>query len=127
MPPAWLPNSAAANSQGEQAVVLLRETGYFRDNQLRMNYLEMREEEWPIGSAWSKAAPNNSKGVDLRPRHALEPPGAENLLPVRAAILSQCFEELWACVYNSPRTKTHPFESSMLTGTFLRLTIMSCP
>ena len=29
---------------------LAREAAYFRTNQLRMNYLEMREEEWPIGS-----------------------------------------------------------------------------
>jgi|WetSurMetagenome_2_1015567.scaffolds.fasta_scaffold27496_2 hypothetical protein len=31
-----------------------------------------------------------------------ESQGAENLLPVRAAILSQRFDELWACVYNAP-------------------------
>lgn len=40
----------AAAQQPEQAAVLEREAGYFRDNQRRMNYLEMREKEWPIGS-----------------------------------------------------------------------------
>ena len=40
----------AAAQQPEHGKKQRREAGYFRDNQHRMNYLEIREEEWPIGS-----------------------------------------------------------------------------
>jgi hypothetical protein len=94
--------AAAATSQGEQAAVLLREAGYFRDNQQRMNYLEMREEEWPIGSGMVESGAKQFKARFCGPGMRWSRQGAENLLPVRAAILSQRFDELWARVYNSP-------------------------
>jgi hypothetical protein len=94
--------TAAANSQGEQAAVLSREAGYFRDNQQRMNYLEMREEEWPIGSGMVESGAKQFKARFCGPGMRWSRQGAENLLPVRAAILSQRFDELWARVYNSP-------------------------
>ena len=90
--------TAAANSQGDQAAVLLREAGYFRDNQQRMNYLEMREQEWPIGSGMVESGAKQFKARFCGPGMRWSRQGAENLLPVRAAILSQRFEELWARV-----------------------------
>jgi hypothetical protein len=94
--------TAAAPSQGEQAAVLLREAGYFRDNQHRMNYLEMREEAWPIGSGMVESGAKQFKARFCGSGMRWSRQGAENLLPVRAAILSQRFEELWARVYDSP-------------------------
>jgi hypothetical protein len=94
--------TAATTSQGEQAAVLLREAGYFRDNQQRMNYLEMREEAWPIGSGMVESGAKQFKARFCGPGMRWSRQGAENLLPVRAAILSQRFDELWARVYNSP-------------------------
>lgn len=94
--------SAAANRQGEQAAVLLREASYFRDNQQRMNYLERREEAWPIGSGMVESGAKQFKARFCGPGMRWSRQGAAHLLPVRAAILSQRFEELWARVYNSP-------------------------
>ena len=94
--------TVAGGAQTEQAAVLLREAGYFQDNQRRMNYLEMRAEEWPIGSGMVESGAQQFKARFCGPGMRWSRQGAENLLPVRAAILSQRFAELWRCVYNSP-------------------------
>ena len=82
---------------------LRAEAGYFEHNQRRMQYLEMREEGFPIGSGMVE-----SGGKQFRARLA----GAgmrwsrdmvERLIPVRAAILSHRFDDLWRVAYNSPR------------------------
>ncbi len=82
--------------------MLLREAGYFRDNQRRMNYLELREEEWPIGSGMVESGGKQFKARFCGPGMRWSRQGAENLLPVRAAILSQRFDELWTRIYNAP-------------------------
>jgi hypothetical protein len=94
--------TAAGGTQTEQAPVLLREAGYFRDNQRRMNYMEMREEEWPIGSGMIESGAKQFKARFCGPGMRWSRQGAENLLPVRAAMLSQRFDELWARIYNAP-------------------------
>jgi hypothetical protein len=95
--------TTAASTQPDQAAQLLREAGYFRDNQRRMNYLEMREGEWPIGSGMVESGGKQFKARFCGPGMRWSRQGAENLLPVRAAILSQRFDELWARVYNPPQ------------------------
>jgi hypothetical protein len=40
---------------------LEREAGYFHDNQRRMNYLEMREAEWPIASGMVESSAKQFK------------------------------------------------------------------
>ena len=47
------PAATPAPTRGD---VLRREAGYFDHNQHRMNYLEMREEEWSIGSGMVESA-----------------------------------------------------------------------
>jgi hypothetical protein len=92
----------AAAQQPGQAEDLRREAGYFRDNQHRMNYLELREEEWPIGSGMVESAAKQYKARFCGPGMRWSRAGAEKLLPVRSAILSKRFDELWAKVYNAP-------------------------
>jgi hypothetical protein len=92
----------AARQQPEQATVLEREAGYFHDNQQRMNYLKMREAEWPIASGTVESGAKQFKARFCGPGMRWSRQGAENLLPIRAAILSQRFDELWTRVYNSP-------------------------
>jgi len=92
----------AARQHPEQAAVLEREAGYFHDNQRRMNYLEMREAEWPIASGTVESGAKQFKARFCGPGMRWSRQGAENLLPIRAAILSQRFDELWTRVYNSP-------------------------
>lgn len=94
---------ALAKHHRRVAKAIRTEAGYFEHNQRRMQYLEMREEGFPIGSGMVE-----SGGKQFRARLA----GAgmrwsrnmvERLIPVRAAILSHRFDELWQVAYNSPR------------------------
>jgi len=94
----------AAVQQPQHGEDLRREAGYFRDNQHRMNYLEMREEEWPIGSGMVESGAKQYKARFCGPGMRWSRVGAENLLPVRSAILSRRYDELWAKVYHAPQT-----------------------
>lgn len=94
---------AAAEHVGDRTAALKREAGYFWQNQHRMNYLEMREEEWPIGSGMVESAGKQFKTRFAGPGMRWSRSGAENLLPVRCAILSRRFDEIWAKAHNSPQ------------------------
>ena len=84
------------------AEALRREAGYFQDNYRRMQYLEMREEGFPIGSGMVESACKQFRarlaGSGMRWSRA----GLERLLPIRAAILSHRFDNLWQKVYHLP-------------------------
>jgi hypothetical protein len=94
--------SAAAQTQPAQAAVLLREAGYFREHQRRMNYLEIREGLWPIGSGMVESGGKQFKARFCGPGMRWSRPGAEQMLVVRAAILSEQFDEQWRRIYNAP-------------------------
>ena len=64
--------------------------------------LKMREAEWPIASGTVESGAKQFKARFCGPGMRWSRQGAENLLPIRAAILSQRFDELWTRVYNSP-------------------------
>jgi hypothetical protein len=81
---------------------LLREATYFRNNQLRMNYMEMREESWPIGSGMVESGAKQFKSRFTGPGMRWSRSGANNLLPVRCAVLSNRFDVLWSAAQNSP-------------------------
>ncbi len=81
---------------------LAREATYFRTNQLRMNYLEMREEEWPIGSGVIESGAKQFKARFTGPGMRWSRQGAENLIPLRAAVLSNLFDATWAAAKNLP-------------------------
>ena len=93
---------AAASTRPQVAEELRKEAGYFRNNHRRMNYLEMREEGWAIGSGMVESGVKQFKarftGAGMRWSRA----GAERLLPVRAAVMSRRFDELWKRAYISP-------------------------
>lgn len=84
------------------ADALRREAGYFQDNYRRMQYLETREEGFPIGSGMVESACKLFRarlaGSGMRWSRA----GLERLLPIRAAIMSHRFDELWRQVYHLP-------------------------
>lgn len=94
--------TAAATQQPALAENLRKEANYFRQNQHRMNYLEMREDEWPIGSGMVESGAKQFKTRFCGPGMHWSRTGAENLLPIRSAILSDRFDELWAKVYPAP-------------------------
>jgi len=93
---------AAARTQPSVAKELEKEAGYFRKNQRRMNYQEMREEGWAIGSGMVESAAKQFKARFAGPGMRWSRPGAERLIPVRAAIMSRRFDDLWHTAYNSP-------------------------
>jgi hypothetical protein len=84
--------------QGE----LQSEAGYFEKHKRRMNYLEMRTEGWVIGSGMVESGGKQFKhrfaGAGMRWSRV----GAERLLPVRTAIMSNRFDQRWKAAYNSP-------------------------
>ena len=91
---------AQKHSRGAEA--LRREAGYFQDNHRRMQYLELREEGFPIGSGMVESACKQFRARLAGPGMRWSRAGLERLLPIRAAIMSHRFEELWQKVYYLP-------------------------
>lgn len=69
----------AAHDLPNVAGGLRREAGYFREHQHRMNYLEMREEEYVIGSRMVEGGAKQYQASALWPGHALEPGRGPNI------------------------------------------------
>lgn len=87
---------AAAKTSPANAQPLTSAAAYFQNNHLRMNYLEMRELEWPIGSGMVESGAKQYKARFSGPGMRWSRSGAENLLPIRSAILSHRFDQLYA-------------------------------
>ena len=92
----------AANDLPKVTDGLRREAGYFREHQHRMNYLEMREEEYVIGSGMVEGGAKQYQARLCGPGMRWSRHGAEHLIPIRTAILSGRFADVWRQVYNSP-------------------------
>jgi hypothetical protein len=82
---------------------LATEAGYFEHNQHRMDYLEMRIQGWVIGSGMVESGAKQYKQRLAGPGMQWSREGAERILPVRSAILSGRFDQIWQTVYNSPQ------------------------
>lgn len=92
----------AAAVQPTAAEALRREAGYFADNQRRMQYLELREDGFPIGSGMVESGCKQFRQRFSGPGMQWSRPGIDRLLPIRAAILSQRFDQLWKSAYTRP-------------------------
>jgi hypothetical protein len=93
---------ALAQTHRRVAKGLRKEAGYFEHNQRRMQYLETREDGFPIGSGMVESGIKQFRARFTGPGMRWSRPGAERLLPVRAAILSKRFDQVWADAYKSP-------------------------
>ena len=93
----------AARQDATNADKLVTAAGYFRNPHKRMNYSEMREENWPIGSGVVESGAKQFKARFSGPGRRWSRTGAENLLPIRAAVLSARFDQMWAATKNSPQ------------------------
>jgi hypothetical protein len=91
-----------AEGQPQLARELQPEIGYFQNNARRMQYLELRENGFPIGSGMVESAAKQYKARFAGPGMRWSRAGAERLLPVRTAIMSKRFDNLWNLAYNSP-------------------------
>jgi hypothetical protein len=92
----------ASGKTGGAQEDLLREAGYFEHNQHRMNYMELREEGWLLGSGMVESEAKQFKHRFTGPGMRWSRCGAERLLPVRAAVMSHNFDDVWCAIYNSP-------------------------
>jgi len=82
---------------------LSTQAGYFETNQRRMQYMELWEDDWLIGSGVVESGCKQFRARFVGPGMRWSRAGAERLLPVRAAIMSQRFDTLWRAAYNSPQ------------------------
>lgn len=84
------------------AKALRSEAGYFEHNKRRMQYLELREDGFPIGSGMVESGCKQFRarfnGAGMRWSRT----GAQRMIPVRAAIMSERFDEVWRDAYKSP-------------------------
>jgi hypothetical protein len=81
---------------------LQTEADYFDKHKRRMQYLEFREDGYPIGSGMVESEAKQFKARFCGPGMRWSRPGAERLIPIRAAIMGHQFDTLWPLVYNSP-------------------------
>jgi hypothetical protein len=82
---------------------LLSEAGYFENNKRRMDYMELRSQGWVIGSGMVESGGKQFKHRMAGPGMQWSRPGAERMLPIRSAIMSNRFDQIWQEVYNSPQ------------------------
>lgn len=92
-----------AQTGATNAEELRTAAGYFRTNHQRMTYIEMREEGWPIGSGTVESGAKQFKARFSGPGMRWSQTGAKNLLPIRAALLSGRFDQMWAGAKNLPQ------------------------
>ncbi len=92
----------AASQQLAGGEQLQREAGYFRDNHRRMQYMELREDGFPIGSGMVESGCKQFRARFNGPGMQWSRLGIERLLPVRAAIMSHRFDQLWKAAYKPP-------------------------
>lgn len=75
---------------------------YFRNNHQRMQYLEFRENGFPIGSGMVESAAKQFKARFTGPGMRWSRTGLQRLIPIRSAVLSHAFDRLWLSVFSSP-------------------------
>lgn len=91
-----------AKGKRKFAKELRAQAGYFRDNQRRMQYLERREEDFPIGSGLAESGCKQFRARFTAAGMRWSRPGAEHLLPFRAAVMSHRFDILWSALQAAP-------------------------
>jgi hypothetical protein len=110
--------SAAIQELAEEyprvAKELQTEAKYFENNQRRMQYQEVRDAGLPIGSGMVESGCKRFgarfDGAGMRWSRE----GAERLIPIRAAILSGRFDDLWKAVHNPPLNLNAPAQASLI-------------
>lgn len=91
-----------AVGQSQRAKDLRTEANFFLNHKRRMQYLEFREEGYPIGSGMVESGAKQFKARFTGPGMRWNREGLQNLLPIRSAILSDHFDDLWSQVYALP-------------------------
>ncbi|HFE67098.1 MAG TPA: ISKra4 family transposase [Chloroflexi bacterium] len=85
------------------ADALESEAGYFVNNYERMAYQTLQSAGYPIGSGMVESGCKQFKARFDGPGMRWSRPGAERLLPIRAAVMSNNFDTVWEQVYHLPQ------------------------
>ena len=92
----------AANYREEVADKLRNQATYLNTHKRRMQYLELREDGYVIGSGMVESGGKQFKSRFCGPGMRWSRSGIERLIPIRAAIMSRCFDKAWHAAYNAP-------------------------
>lgn len=92
--------SHVAQHKRKLAPDLRKEAHYFQANQRRMQYLELREDDFPIGSGMVESGCKQFRARFTGPGMRWSRAGLKRLLPIRAAIMSRRFDALWQAAYH---------------------------
>lgn len=95
-------NEAAVGYSEEIAEQLETEADYLDKHKRRMQYLELREDGFVIGSGMVESGGKQFKSRFCGPGMRWSREGIERLIPIRAAIMSGCFDTVWQTAYNLP-------------------------
>jgi len=87
----------------ETAEELQKEAAYLEEHQRRMQYLELREDGFVIGSGMVECGGKQFKSRFCGPGMRWGRTGIERLIPIRAAIMSHRFDTMWQAAYHSPQ------------------------
>lgn len=96
-------NEAAVGYSEEIAKKLEREAAYLDSHKRRMQYLELREDGFVIGSGMVESGGKQFKSRFCGAGMRWGRKGIGRLIPIRAAIMSGCFDAMWQTAYNLPR------------------------
>lgn len=83
-----------------QAPALLAQATYFDNQKRRMQYLELREDGYLLGSGMMESGAKQFKARFTGPGMRWSRDGISHLIPIRAAVLSHTFDHLWRSVYS---------------------------
>jgi len=100
-----LTQAARPYADTDTGTILTATATYFRNNRDHMQYQELRDSGWPIGSGMIESGAKQFKHRFTGPGMRWSRQGAKNLLPVRAAVLTSKArgDELWSrSLHNSP-------------------------
>ena len=92
----------AAQKPTALAESLRTQAGYFDNNQERMAYVTLQAAGYPIGSGVVESGCKQFKARFDGPGMRWSRSGAERLLPIRAAVMGDCFDSTWSQAYRPP-------------------------
>jgi len=93
---------AAAKYAEGVAKELRQEAGYLQTHQRRMQYQQVREDGYLLGSGMVECGGKQFKARFCGPGMQWKRTGLERLIPIRAAVLDGTFDALWQAVHSSP-------------------------
>jgi hypothetical protein len=85
----------AGSAPPDCQAALVTEAGYFAANHERMQYRDFQQAQVPIGSGTVESAAKQAKQRLTAAGMRWSRPGLENMLPLRAAVMSGTFDLLW--------------------------------